>query len=80
MWFGWGLEMMFFIPLCFIFGAIAIYYFLFSSRRSCHSHYTPRHESRGRASEILAERYVRGEISREEFQQIKKRDRKIKKL
>jgi putative membrane protein len=72
MWFGWGWGMMFFVPLCFIFGAIAIYYFFFASRRSCHSHYTPRYESRGGAPEILAERYARGEISREEFQQIRK--------
>ena len=72
MWFGWGWGMMFFIPLFFIFGEIAIYYFLISSGRSCHSHYPPRYQSRSRASEILAERYARGEISREEFQQIKK--------
>ena len=70
MWFGWG--MLFFIPLCFVFGAIAIYYFFFASRRSCNFHYTPRHENRNRASEILAERYARGEISRDEFQQIRK--------
>ena len=72
MWFGWGWGMMFFVPLFFIFGAIAIYYFLISSRHSCNSHYIPSYQSRGRASEILAERYAKGEISREEFQQIKK--------
>ncbi len=70
MWFGWG--MMFFVPLCFIFGAIAIYIFLISSRRSCHSNYAQSYQSRSRASEILAERYAKGEISREEFQQVKK--------
>ena len=72
MWFGWGWGMMFFIPLCFIFGAITIYYFLISSKRSCHSQYTPNYQSRSKASEILAERYARGEISRKEFQQIRK--------
>jgi len=70
MWFGWG--MMFFVPLCFIFGVIAIYYFLISSKRSCPSNYVPSYQSRSRASEILAERYAKGEISREEFQQIRK--------
>jgi len=76
MWFGWGWGMMFFVPffvpLCFIFGAIAIYYFLISSKRDCRSNYAPSYQSRSRASEILAERYAKGEISREEFQQIRK--------
>ena len=75
MWFGWGWGMMFFIPLFFIFGAIAIYYFLISSRHNCNSHYTPRSNysrSEGRAREILEERYAKGEITREEFLQIKK--------
>ena len=72
MWFGLGWGMMFFVPLCFIFGAIAIYYFLISSKRSCPSNYVPSYQSRSRASEILAERYAKGEISREEFQQIRK--------
>jgi len=72
MWFGWDWGMMFFVPLCFIFGAMAIYYFLISSKRSCPSNYVPSYQSRSRASEILAERYAKGEISREEFQQIRK--------
>ncbi len=70
MWFGWG--MMFFVPLCFIFGAIAIYYFLISSRHNCDSHSVSSYQSGCRASEILAERYAKGEISRDEFQQIRK--------
>ena len=72
MWFGWGWGMMFFVPLFFIFGVIAIYYFLISSRHSCPSHNSPRYQSGSRALDILAERYAKGEISREEFQQIKK--------
>ena len=75
MWFGWGWGMMFFIPLFFIFGAIAIYYFLISSRHSCNSHYTPRSNNtrnESRAREIIEERYAKGEITKEEFLQIKK--------
>ena len=75
MWFGWGWGMMFFVPLCFIFGAIAIYYFLISSRQNCNSHDTPRSNNtrnEGRAREILEERYDKGEINKEEFLQIKK--------
>jgi len=69
MWFGWGF---FFIPLCLIFGAIAIYYFIFASRNSCSYEHTPRHSSASRARAILDERYARGEISKEEFMEIKK--------
>jgi putative membrane protein len=69
MWFGWGF---FFIPLCLIFGAIAIYYFIVTSRNSCSSHYTPRYNSTSRARAILDERYARGEITREEFLEMKK--------
>ena len=72
MWFGWGWGMMFFVPLCFIFGAIAIYYFLISSRHSCNSRNVPRYQSGSRALDILAERYAKGEISKEEFQQMRK--------
>ena len=72
MWFGWGWGMMFFVPLFFIIGAIAIYYFLISSRQSCHSHYASSNQSNSRALEISVERYAGGEISKEEFQQIRK--------
>ena len=72
MWFGWGWGMMFFVPLCFIFGAIAIYYFLMSSRRGCHSNYAPRYNSSNRATEILSERYAKGEITKEEFLEMRK--------
>jgi len=69
MWFGWGI---FFIPLCLIFGAIAIYYFVIISRNSCSSHYTPRYSSTSRARSITAERYARGEITKGEFLEMKK--------
>lgn len=69
MWFGWGF---FFIPLCLIFGAVAIWYFVVASRNNCRSHYTPRYNSTSRAVEILAERYARGEISKEEYVQTRK--------
>ena len=72
MWFGWGF---FFIPVCLIFGAIAIYFLVVSSRRNCHSHYTPRYSnanSASRAREIMAERYARGEIAKEEILEMKK--------
>ena len=75
MWFGWGWGMVFIIPLCMIFGAVAIYYFLVSSRGNCNSHYAPRSDnvgSEGRARVILEERYAKGEINKEEFLQIKK--------
>jgi len=72
MWFGWGWGMMFLVPMFCIFGAITIYYFLISSKRDCHSNYAPNYQSKSRASEILSERYAKGEISREEFQQIRK--------
>jgi len=72
MWFGWGF---FFIPLCMIFGAIAIYYLIFSSRHNCGSHYihgNSNTSSASRAREILYERYARGEITKEEFIEMKK--------
>lgn len=71
MWFGWGF---FFVPVCLIFGAIVIYFLVVSSRSSCYSQYTPRHSNANtsRAREIIAERYARGEITREEFLEMKK--------
>jgi putative membrane protein len=74
MWFGWGWGF-FFIPVCLIVGAIVIYFLIVSSRNNCHPHYTPRYtsaDSASRAREILSERYARGEITREEFLEMKK--------
>ena len=72
MWFGWGWGMMFFVPLCFIFGVVAIYYLIVSSRGNCSSHYTPRYHSSSRAAEILSERYAKGELTKEEFLEMRK--------
>jgi uncharacterized membrane protein len=72
MWFGWGF---FFIPMCLIFGGIIIYYLIVSSRNSCNSHYTPRYaysNSESRARTILSKRYARGEITKEEFLEMRK--------
>jgi putative membrane protein len=69
MWFGWGF---FFIPFCLFVGAIAIYYLIISSRNSCKTSYTPQYNSSNGARDILFERYARGEITREEFLEMKK--------
>lgn len=72
MWFGWGWGMMFFVPLCFIFGAVAIYYLIVSSKGNCNSYYAPRYHSSNRAAGILSERYAKGEITKDEFLEMRK--------
>ena len=72
MWFGWGWGMMFFVPLCFIFGAVAIYYLIVSSRGNCSSYNSQRYHSSSRAVEILSERYAKGELIKEEFLEMRK--------
>jgi putative membrane protein len=73
MWFGWGF--MFIGPLCLVLIAVAIYYVItsVSQRESCSIH-TPvqksRHYSAG-AIEILKERYAKGEITKEQYLQMK---------
>ena len=72
MWFGWGF--MFLGPLCLVLIAVAIYYVVTSaSRESCSTHtqvQQPRHYS-ARAIEILKERYAKGEITKEQYLQMK---------
>jgi putative membrane protein len=73
MWFGWGF--MFLGPLCLVLIAVAAYYFITSvSRRdSCSTHtqvQQPRYYST-RAIEILKERYAKGEITKEQYLQMK---------
>jgi uncharacterized membrane protein len=78
MWgFGWGF--MFFGPLCMIFLALAIYFiFVSSSRRGTHGHcghnghHGSYYASQGRAIEVLNERYAKGEITREQFLEMRK--------
>lgn len=72
MWFGWGF--MFLGPLCLILIAVAIYYFVTSSRRdgcSVHTYTQQQGHYSGRAIEILRERYARGEITKEQYLQMK---------
>jgi putative membrane protein len=72
MWgFGWGF--MFLGPLFIILLAVALYFIITSSlRRSTHTHYSHHYPSRERAIEVLNERYAKGEISKEQFEQMKK--------
>jgi putative membrane protein len=67
--FGWGF--MWLGPLFLMIIAVLIYYLVISSRRGPHSHYRRKLYGDRRAVEILKERYAKGEISREEFFQIR---------
>jgi putative membrane protein len=73
MWFGWGF--MFLGPLCLVLIAVAIYYVLTSAshRETCstHTHSPQQFRYSTRAIEILKERYAKGEISKEQFLQMK---------
>jgi putative membrane protein len=75
MWgFGWGF--MFLGPLFLILVVIAIYYiFASSSRGACahNRHHYPSQDypSQGRAIEVLNERFAKGEITREQFLQMR---------
>ena len=73
MWFGWGWGFMFFAPLCLALVGVAIYYLLiYSSRPRYHRHYPRVYQPSRSSIEILRERYARGEISREEFLEMRK--------
>jgi len=82
MWgFGWGFGggLMFLGPLFMILIIIAIYFVITSSRGSTHVHYRQyypvqdHYPSHGRAIEVLNERFAKGEITREQFLQMRKR-------
>ncbi len=71
MWFGWGFMLLgpFFLVLI----AIAIYLVVTSSSRCTHhSHYQKSNYHNEMAVEILKERYAKGEISKEQFLQMRK--------
>jgi len=73
MWFGWGFMLL--GPICLVLIAVVIYYAVtsFSRRERCsqYSHYQQPQYAGGRAMEILKERYAKGEISKEQFLQMK---------
>jgi len=73
MWFGWGFMMLWPIGLVII--ALIVYYAVTSSHRENYSHHTHNRQPQfhsGRALEILKERYAKGEITKEQFSQIRK--------
>jgi putative membrane protein len=75
MWgFGWGF--MFLGPLCMIFIALALYFiFISPSRRSTYGHCGHQghyNGNQGRALDVLNERFAKGEITREQYLQMRK--------
>ena len=82
MWgFAWGL--MFVGPLCMVLIGLALYFVIVSSsRNSNHGHYGHAghyyasegrsYTSQGRSFEVLNERFVKGEITREQYLQMRK--------
>ena len=79
MWgFGFGGGLMFLGPLFMILIIVAIYFIITSSSRgSTHVHYRQNYPSQdhyysqGRAIEVLNERFAKGEITREQFLQMR---------
>ena len=73
MWFGWGFWM--WGPICLVIIAVAIYYIVNSTSRResflTHSHNQQPQYHSGRALEILKERYAKGEITKEQFLQMR---------
>jgi putative membrane protein len=79
MWgFGFGGGLMFLGPLFMILILVAIYFIITSSSRgNTHVHYRQQYPvqdhypSQGRAIEVLNERFAKGEITREQFLQMR---------
>jgi len=73
--FGWGF--MFLGPLCMIFIALAVYFVFMYPRRGVHGHcghhYAQSYAAQSsRAIDVLNERFAKGEITSEQYKQIRK--------
>ena len=70
--FGWGF--MIWGPICLILVAAAIYYAVTSTKHASCTAHTPVAQTQttnSKALELLKERYAKGEITKEQFQEIK---------
>ena len=71
MWFGWGFM---WGPICLIVIAVGIYFLIKSQTHETCSAHTPTpqiHTANNRAIELLKERYAKGEITKEQFLEMK---------
>ncbi|MEJ2127050.1 MAG: SHOCT domain-containing protein [Candidatus Bathyarchaeota archaeon] len=71
MWFGWGFM---WGPIFLILCAVGIYYLIKSQTHDTCSAHAPTQQIRitsSKALELLKERYAKGEITKEQFQEIK---------
>ena len=76
MGYGWGWGFWIFGPIFLVLIAVAIYYALTYSHRERYSHHSHNRQPQyhgGRAVEILKERYAKGEITKEQFYQMRER-------
>jgi len=74
MWFGWGWGFMIWGPICLILVGIGIYYLITSQKHDNHATHStcpPTQQYNGRAIELLKERYAKGEITKEQFLEMK---------